>query len=253
MKKFAFLPIFLFFSMVAVSQVPQLINNNNGNEKEPVEMNNSIRSIPPGTLIYSQPFSCPPVNGISSIEGIYEDADDFILTSSSNVDIVRWWFSMNDDPATTSWVIKIYDNQDCLPSALLGTWNITPADVTYEYVCTGLGLPIYDIWANLTPAFVPMPNVNYWIAITVVSGSYNNYWCEFGIAGDYYNCPGVIKFGSSDFQSISSYLGYNWDFIFELYSTPATPPIETPISNWALGIGIFLIFAVALIRFRKLV
>jgi hypothetical protein len=46
--------------------------------------------------------------------------------------------------------------------------------------------------------------------------------------------------------------GFPADFSFQLYGTDAGI-VETPISNWALFIGIGLILIFAFIRFRRLV
>jgi hypothetical protein len=258
MKKFAFFPVFLIMSLVAVSQVPQFIINNNGKVKEPVEMNNSNRSIPPGTLIYSQPYSCPAYSQIASATNFagsayVECADDFILTSAENIDIVRWWFAMGDDPLITNWIIRIYDNSNCLPSGLINTYNISAADVNFEQGCGY----IYDFWANLEPAFSAQAGVHYWISIQA-DGNAFDMWTTNGTAdGQYFNCMGAVKaptLGYYEFvPDANPYMfALGADLNYELYSAPAPPPIETPVSNWAIGIGIFLILTIAVLRFRRL-
>jgi hypothetical protein len=250
--------VFLLISLVCVSfaQFPLALRELAGHEKLPVQViDNSNRSVPPGNLIYSQPCICPPTDGFGSKEDVFDVADDFILTSSSSVNIVRWWWSFpNVNLNTTAWTIKIYNNQSCLPSSLVGTWNITAADVTYENVCTFIGWPVYDTWAGLTPAFIPLPNVNYWISIAP-AGGVSVYWIAYGNPGDYLNCPGVVKSSNPsyhpEFTDIEHYKGYHEDFTFELYSTE-TPPVETPVSNWAIGLGIFLILGLAALRFRRI-
>ena len=244
--------VFLLISMAYVTSAQMLMSarEHPGNVKSPGQfINNGNRSVPPGILIYSQPYSCPPIDGLSVQEGSFEVADDFIISSSSSINVVRWWYFWTQDPA--GWVIRIYDNQSCLPSTLLGTWNIAPGDVTYEYVCDQYGYPIFDAWVNISPSFVPVPNAHYWISITPVNFEY---WAEYGAAGYYLNCFGVVKCpgcGLPDFVDIATFLGHHYDFTFELYSG-GTNPGEVPIANWAIGLGIFLILGLAAFRFRKI-
>lgn len=254
MKKITLLLLTTLLAYFTVAQTPLTVREQPGNVKTPGQtIENPNRSIPPGDLVYSQPFVCPPFNGVISSEGIAELADDFIITSSSSVTTVRWWFFMFDDPNTTSWVIRIYDNQSCLPSALLGTWNITPGEVTFEYVCSAFNFPIYDLWANLSPVFIALPNVHYWISISAV-GVAPDFWSTYGNPGVFFNCPGVIYSpanGFPVFTDLTSFIGFPTDFSYELYSTGEVPG-EVPISNWAIGLGIFLIFAVGVWRFRRM-
>jgi hypothetical protein len=255
MKKISL--VFLLISLVCISfaQTPLTALEQPSKAKLPEQaINNPNRNVPPGILVYSQPFVCPPVNGFAIAEGIYEVADDFSLTSSSTIDFIRLWSWMNDDPANTSWIVRIYSNQSCLPSALIGTWYIAALDMNYEYVCNAYGYPIYDLSANLTPAFIADPNVYYWISISPISGS-NDYWNSYGNAGDYLNCQAVFKsplYDIPNFVPIGPFVGYPFDFTFELYST-GTVPSEIPVSNWAIGLGIFLILSAAVLRFRRII
>jgi hypothetical protein len=221
----------------------------NGNQKSPGhEILNPSRSIPPGTLLYSNAFTCPPDNGLSSESwASSETAVDFVLPSNNLVNTVRWWFLMNADPATTNWIIRFYDNQDCFPDNLLYTWNIAAADVTYEHVCDAFGYPAYDMWTNLNPGFNAQAGQTYWISVqAVISESYRAFWSS----GEYKDCTGAFRsvyFGSSDWISSITEAGIS-DFAFEIYTAK-----EVPVSSWALFIGIGLILVFTVVRFRKMV
>ena len=212
---------------------------------------NPTRSVPPGTLLYSQLFSCPPYNGLRSetLTTNSETADDFILGTGSPISIVRWWFFMAADPLTTDWIIRIYDNQNCLPSSLLQTWNIPATEITFEYACSEFGMNVYDLWAGLTPAFVPSPGTYYWISIQAVAAE--EFWCTYGNSGDYLNCPGAFKsayFGFPDFTSTLITQGESMDFTFELYTSE-----QVPVSDWALYLGIVLIIGFAIFQVFRIV
>lgn len=256
MKKITLLLIVTGMIFSVTAQPLLTIKELAGNNKSPLQViDNPNRSTPPGTMLYSQPFSCPPWNGLRSetVSSGAEAADDFIISTVSDVNIARWWFFMADDPATTGWIIRIYDNQACLPSNLLGTWSIAAADVTYEYVCNQWGWTIFDCWAEFSPAFTPTPNEHYWISIQAVN--WDEYWCVYGNPGDIFNCSGAFRsayHGWPDWIPNEPVLGVPSDMTFELYyNTPA--PGEVPISNWAIGIGIFLILTLAVLRFRRMV
>jgi hypothetical protein len=260
-KKITLLLLLVGMMWISMAQVTPKASDFSGNVKTPEIVSNSNRSIPQGTLVYSQIFFCPPPSGLASSTNYYysygptETAEDFILASAANINIVRWWFFINDNPLTTNWIIRIYDNANCLPSNLITTYNLMASDISYEFVCTTFGLPVYDCWANLGSAFSAQAGVHYWISIQA-DGGYE-WWCESNTYGYYVNCLGAFKspfYGYDDFVPSNSYyaLGYNADFSFELYTSEA-PPSETPISNWAIGIGIFLILAAAVVRFRKII
>ena len=142
-----------------------------------------------------------------------ESADDFIVTANSNVNIVRWWFMVGTPPA--HWVIRIYENQDCLPSNLLGTWNIDSAHVNKSYVCNFYDYPVYDCWASLTPSFTATSSTHYWISIQTDYGG--NYWCFLGDEGTYQHCVAayIEPGGGYDlFTPIINVTGIAGDFAF---------------------------------------
>ena len=223
--------------------------------KLPVEtIDNSSREMPPGVLLYSQPFNCPPWNGImSTVNGLaIETADDFILTDATPVNFVRWWFYMEEDP-TIPWLINIYNDESCLPSTLAASWNILVGSEYHQMVCTNGVYQILEHRAALEPEFIPVPGQHYWISIRAVNTNYD-YWCCYGEINDYLNCPGVFRGGDigSDFIPINQYSGWDTDFTFELYNVENTAVLDVPVSNWAIGLGIFLMIFVAMIRFRRL-
>jgi hypothetical protein len=204
------------------------------------------RTTPPGTLIFSSPFTCPPANGLRSETNTTnsEVADDFVLNSNWTVSIARWWFFMGDDPATTSWIIRIYNNQNCLPSSLVTTWNVSAADVNYENVCSAFGFSIYDCWANLTPPFTALSGQHYWISIQAVG--WVDYWATSNATFD---CMGAFKcayVGYPDWVPDSTQLAPT-DFAFELYGS------RVPLSNWALILGVVLIGTFVFIRYRRMI
>lgn len=221
------------------------------------EVDNPNRSIPPGTLLHSQPINCPPYNASISESDITnsETADDFWLTGTPTIQIVRWWFLNANDPSIANWIIRIYDNDyvNCLPSSLLHEWTISASQVNQEYVCIAFGWPIYDYWAELTPAFTLPSSGGYWISIQAVGAV--EYWSTWGsMEGEYQHCVGAFKssyYGFPDFVPDNLAMGFNCDFAFELYGAPGSPQ-ETPLSNWTLVIGIFLIMVLAVIRFRRI-
>jgi hypothetical protein len=204
------------------------------------------RTTPPGTLLFSNPFTCPPANGLRSETNTTnsESADDFVLNSNWNVSIARWWFYMVDNPATTSWIIRIYNNQNCLPSSLVSSWNIAAADVNYEYVCSAFGFSIYDCWTNLTPVFPAVAGQHYWISIQAVG--WEEYWATTNAL---FACEGAFKsayFGYPNFVPDDILISQN-DFAFELYGA------RIPLSNWALILGVVLIGTFVFIRYRRMV
>lgn len=260
MKKIALLLIFISLSWASVGQISIKASDFTGNVKTPVIEGNSGRSIPPGTLLYSQSFSCPPINGLASVTNFFntygpiECGDDFIVSTNVNISAIRWWFYMGDNPLTTNWIIRIYNDNNCLPSGLLGTYNISAADVNSEYVCANFGLNIYDCWADLGTTFLVQANTVYWITIQA-EGTFD-FWSIYGNHGQYLNCPGAGKFptfGYFDFVHLNnpSFYDADADFSFEIYGE-ATSPGAVPVSNWAIGIGIFLILTLAVLRFRKM-
>lgn len=213
------------------------------------------RETPPGLLLYSQPFSCPPYDLVVSQnhEPIVQVADDFILTSTSPVNVIRWWFLMGE--SSTDWVISIFNNSNCLPGSLVNTWSITANSVHEEIVC-GLAISVNEFWTKLDPPFIPVTGQPYWISIQASGTSGWCYWTCYGNPGEYLNCPGVFQgamFGVYEFIPIQWYMGLAKDFTFELYfDGPPPPPAGVPVTNWAIGIGILFIILAALMRYRRL-
>jgi hypothetical protein len=156
----------------------------------------------------------------------------------ADIDIVRWWFFMVDDPGSTDWYIRFYDDMNCLPSSLLYEAYVPAFEVSYEYVCDAYDMPIFDCWAFLSTAFTPAPGVPYWISIQAV-GMYE-WWCTWGDMGIFLNCPGAFKsayFGFPDFvPDILPLGGFFADFAFELYEDSDLPcwniSLVGEFNNW---------------------
>jgi hypothetical protein len=204
------------------------------------------RSIPPGTLVWSQlpicdgnAFSCQldPSNGID-----FQIADDFLFTSfPGQITAVKWWvewFNPATYVAPSSFNIYIYTDLNCLPGNLVAQWNIPFANANEDATCS-TGFPTQEYWATLNPAFLPVVNQHYWIVTqpamvfppqtgTLTSVTQNL-------------CPGAQQF-FDPFAPLQN------DFAFELYASPVVP-----VSNWALFIGLGLILVFTVIRFRKIV
>lgn len=254
MKKICLLVMIMSGYMISYGQFYPSIAEEYGsaNIPEPEYYGSSTRSVPPGTLLYANPFINNIINGLSSESWAdSECAPDFLLQAPADIAIIRWWFLINSNPATTDWIIRIYNNQNCLPNSLLGTWNISAASVNYEVIGSGFGYPLIDFWAALNPVFQAQAGQNYWVSIqAVISSGYRAFWLHCG--NTVQDCPGAFR---------SGYFGYPWgpssiaigditEFPIELYGEP--DPSAIPISNWALLIGLGLIIAFTVIRFRRI-
>jgi hypothetical protein len=223
------------------------------NIPEPEFYGSSTRSTPPGTLLYANPFINNLINGLSSESWApSESAADFLLQAPADIAFIRWWFLINSNPATTDWIIRIYNNQNCLPSSLLGTWNISAASVNYEVIGSAFGLPLIDYWAALNPVFQAQAGQNYWVSIqAVITDSYRAYWLYCG--NTVQDCPGVFRgsfFGYPSWVPSINVTGDINEFPIEIYGMEELPPV--PISNWALFIGLGLIITFTVIRFRRI-
>jgi hypothetical protein len=245
----------LGFVIASISQPYSSVKDEweNGSQKAPGQtIENPSRSVPPGDLLYSNPFTCPPYNGLASETWTdTEVAVDFVLGSSASVGIVRWWFFINPvDINGQDWIIRIYDDISCTPDALLGTWNITGPEVTAETYCSDFGYDAWDCWAYLNPAFSANAGQTYWVSVqAVVAEPDRGFWCSYGTQGQYNDCTGMWRssfFGIPNWETTSNQ-GQD-EFCFEVYGGQTVP-----FSNWALFLGIGLILVFTVVRFRKLV
>jgi len=99
------------------------------------------------------------------------------------------------------------------------------------------------------------------LSISYIDGECPNLWNISGnvitCIGDYdYNVSGgrFLIHSTSDFTSITfSHPGTLNGTVITMCFDQVLEPVQTPVSNWALFIGIGLILAFAVIRFRKMV
>ena len=223
-------------------------NNQNLKSDNWINHNATNRSVPTGTLVWSQLPVCDgygfahssqldPVGGFD-----FRVADDFLFTSyPGSIGAVRWWiewYNPNSYEQPTSFHIYLYDNNNCLPGNLLAQWNI-PFDQAHEAETCDLGGYIsMEYWATLTPAFIPSVNEHYWICIQPES----TIPPQTGIPE-----AGTRTLCNAAQQYLAPYAPlYNRDAAFELYSTESVP-----VSNWALLAGGVLIAAAIFFRYRR--
>jgi hypothetical protein len=214
-----------------------------------------LQLLPADPLLWSQGPGC---GGSCSSEIISEYglvsncADDFIFTSGKNITAARWWFGVYGGPYSTitSWNITIYDNATCLPGDIVQQW-IIPFNLSNEFLQCTL---TYSYWADLSPSFTASANTVYWISVQTGDHVYPGQWGWDAIITEN-GCQGAFKsdyFGFSQYVPTSTVFVDPLDFSFELYGNEAGP-VETPVSTWALFIGIGLILIVVVIRFRRLI
>lgn len=216
------------------------------------------RSTPPGTLLYGNDFTCPPVNGLSSESGIpSETAVDFITTFDGTVDYVRWWFLIDQDMAATNWYVKIYSNSGCLPSAQLGAWIFTPMDVNYEAVCSAFGYTVYDCWVELPAGLNVQSGVTYWLSVQAdvnpFASGFRGFWAAYGNGTQYKDCVAAFKSsyfnGNENWYDAPTATG-QYEMAFEVYGSSQTS--DVPVSDWAVILGIGLILTFVVLRFRRM-
>jgi hypothetical protein len=246
MKKLIFVLVIIVMPFLISAQVSPVATEWTGKIEPHKEITGQgTRSVPPGTLLWEQaPVSCP-TNALSSelTSSINsEAADDFIFTTATGpVTGVKWWWWYNAGYGTViSWNIRIYSEASCLPNSLITSWSIPIAQSNEEFICIPQGgSQIDSYWATLAPNFIPGTGVKYFISIQAVLIDGYTYWCKV----DQINgCVGVSRYGSPDWTNF-----YNWDFAFELYGGN-----KTPISNWALILGVVLIGTFVFIRYRRM-
>lgn len=203
------------------------------------------RSIPPGTLVWSQLPDCPNGNFYSSQldagNGInFQVADDFIFTTyPGEITAVKWWigwFNPAEYVAPSSFNIYIYNNVGCLPGSVVAQWNIPFANANEDGTCI-IDWPARSYWAALNPPFVPVVNQHYWFVAQPVMVLPPQ--TGMAVSSPIHLCSGAQQF-------YAPFVPLENDFAFELY---ATPPV--PIGNWALLLGGILIAGAIFFRFRR--
>ena len=215
---------------------------------------NAPTLLPSGSLLWSQLPACSAI-GSSEIMSAYDlvtnSADNFMFTSAKDVTSVLWYFGIYNGTYSpfTTWNITIYNNATCLPSNIVQQWTI-PFSMSHESLhCLD---SYYMYWADLTPAFTAAANTEYWISVQTGDHVFNGQW-GWEMATAINGCPAAFQsayFGFPNYVNGAQVFGYDSDFAFDLYGTDAVP--QTPISNWALFIGIGLILVFTVIRFRRI-
>jgi len=256
MKRNVLTLLLMVITMLSFSQAqPQM--KISASNKTPVE--NPFLSptddpvLPGDDLLWSQALDC--AGGLTSSEIISQlglvtnSADDFEFTAGKSITGARWWFGVfsGDYAPFSYWTITIFDDASCSPGNMLQQWTI-PFNQSHELLACNVYWPDYSYWATLSPAFNAMPNTKYWISIQAGDHVFPGQW-GWSVDLTTSGCSGALQ---SDFFGFNEYTPLNLDFSFELYGTPYDVPMETPVSNWALFIGLGLILAVAVIRFRRI-
>jgi hypothetical protein len=224
-----------------------------------IEPINAPTLLPGGSLLWSQGPGC--ISSISSEVissfGLTSNcADDFILTSANTISAARWWFGIYNGiyAPFTSWNITIYDNAACLPGNIVQQWTIPFNQSNETFQCASqLAGDTYSYWADLSPAFVAAANTTYWISVQTGDHSLPPGQWGWDNLTTITGCEAAFQsafFGFPAYLHVSQLGAGALDFSFELYG-PGVP--ETPVSNWALFIGIGLILIFTVIRFRRLI
>jgi hypothetical protein len=181
----------------------------------------------PDGSVYSQ--TPDGVNAWSYIAG-YMFYDNVLTAPTMPVNKITWWMLEGSVQPTLSFDIFIHANNAGQPGTLIASY----INIAFTAVNTGesfAGYPAYEYTVNL-----PFPvtiNAGDWIGIRdLPDANAHHYWLTSS-DGDTY-----AWFGEGYSQPM--------DFAFCLGGAGVTP-----ISGWAIGIGIMLILAVTVLRIRK--
>lgn len=257
MKRIYITGLLIFITMLTFSQAQPVMKINSSHRtpaENPYLAPTDDPVLPGDDLLWSQGLDC--VGGLVSSEVITQlglvtnSADDFEFTSGKSITGARWWFGVfsGDYAPFSYWTITLFDDASCSPDNILQQWTI-PFNQSHESLACNIYWPDYSYWATLTPAFTAMPNTKYWISIQASDHAFPGQW-GWSVDITPSGCSGALQ---SDFFGYFDYTPLNIDFSFELYGTPFDAPLETPVSNWALVIGIGLILIFAVIRFRRII
>jgi hypothetical protein len=259
MKKLSVL-FLLLWPFILFSQVQPTTSSAGFKFTGTIEQPSPNRSIPPGTLVWSQLPDCGDFGAAyaSQSDLIYpfdaKTADDFLFASSPGpITAVRWWTGYwNPDYASPlSFNIIIYDDAGCLPGNEITSWNIPFAGSNEEAGCYYY-FPSREYWATLSPAFNPVPGQHYWIAIQSVLIFPPQSGCATSLTQNL--CTAAQRFDPFNgpfWYSITPPTGYPTPSLaFELYASDV--PFETPVSSWALVLGGVLIATAIFLRYRRI-
>jgi len=217
-----------------------------------------LQVVPADPLLWSQGPDCNAAGTsevISAFSLVSNCADDFVFTSAKNITAAAWWFApFNGDYSTlSSWTVTIYDEAACLPANIVQQWVI-PFNMSHELLYCPNGY--YSYWADLTPAFTASANTKYWVSVQTGDHAFPPGQWGWAMHAQVSGCQGAFKsayFGFPNYVPAGGLVfTFPTDFAFELYGTDSGI-VETPISNWALFIGIGLILIFAVIRFRRFI
>jgi len=184
----------------------------------------------PEGSVYSQTPN--GVNGYSFVAGFYYS--DNVLSSPGLVTSVTWWMMEARYEPTLSFDIFIHADAGGQPGTLIESFF----DVTFEVINTGevsYSYPVFQ-YSYTFPSPVNIPSGS-WIGIRDLPDYedyfHHHYWAT-GAGGDgiYWRSDGYIVQGA--------------DMAFCLGGGA-----PTPVSGWAIGIGLMLILAFSVYRIRK--
>ena len=250
MKKLILTSLFLctiaFISAQSLTPEPA----GHGGNMEPV----ATESVPPGNLLFAQtPVACPTCGTASSdwTPGMTFEpqcANDFMIGSSSDIHAIRWW-NYYESGGTTGWRFTIYSDASCVPANQLAQWDVLESETNKESYCTNN----YVRWATLPTSFAATAGTTYWLVIQELNPTATQpqiFWSA-DVVGTPIGCEKQFKspyFGYPDWTPYFTVFGVYYENYFELYGAGSHP---VPLSDWAIYIGIFLIAAFMVFRFRR--
>lgn len=157
-----------------------------------------------------------------------EGADDFELSGSWVLELVRFWvLAYGPDPMV---IVNIYDDSGSGPGNLL--FSETVYDETWTIIEDNPGYDIYQVDVPIT-GFDIVPGTRYWLGLHT-SARADLFWLTMPNNPDWWsNCyyyDGETWYDSYEFEGRAS------AFEFELHGTPADTAVE-PASLGAIKAG----------------
>lgn len=238
----------ILFSLIASAQERRFIRmpENIANRQDLIEC-------PPDNCIFSQ----LPEYDVALDFGApspYRIAEDF-TTVSAPVSVRLWglYFDISTDedcqPPEMTFIVAFYERNTVNPSI--------PGDEVVSYTITVAPQypPIYFYdWYQLFQADIgfpePAPITDGWVSVMFVNEAFPCF--PFWIGSS-------LEPGTGPLMACVSYDGIEWytsmeEFDFECamdFCLTGAPPV--PLSGWAIGLGVFLILAAVLLRFRRVI
>mgnify|MGYP001171479880 CR=1 FL=1 len=250
MKKHVLLFV-VMLPFLVFSQNQPVISINGQTTNKHFDVSSGSRSVPPGTLLWSQPPYCENAFASQLAPNYPFDAklaDDFLFpVAPAQISAIRWWqiWFNGGYAAPSSFNVFIYNDNSCLPGTLVNSWNIPFLSSNEDAGCS-VSFESREYWASLNPAFVPASNQHYWIVIqpvldfppqTMLMESTVDNLCSAAMI-----FPEIGLYG---WEAIDT------DIAFEMYGV-MSPPLETPVSSWALVLGGVLIAGAVFMRYRRI-